>query len=214
MPFDQNQVIKHLAQALSAKKFPQGINTHAFNQAIDEQIQQLPIVCQKSCDYCCYQIVDLYPHEANSLIQWLKDNLDTDALEHIKTQAEAIIQALLNTCPDIEKSSLAANASKQQVLQQLFQTNNSEQIKTLQLACPCLKDSLCLIYPMRPLICRSHCMTSDVDLCRENLRRPPCWQSRSILMIANNLIERKTASQETINLIDVINQVIPLTLKD
>lgn len=100
--------------------------------------------CHEACDYCCYQNVSINVFEIIVISDWIRDNLN----ENIKTN-------------------LYENA-KSIYINSLEDTNDSERWSRRE-PCACLdkESKMCIIYPVRPLECRS-AISHDKKSCQAN----------------------------------------------
>lgn len=93
--------------------------------------------CRRGCDYCCYLPVETCRAEATRALEFARETLgaaEFRALKHRIREAAA-------SYPLSPRRPLAKNPP-----------------------CPLLKDSACLVYPVRPLACRGW-NSSDVSAC-------------------------------------------------
>ena len=106
---------------------------------------KLALACERGCNYCCHQRVEIRPYEAFVLA------------EHIRTrmtpaqQSDAI-------------SRLTANRARIEPMEPLQHTQTG-------IACALLVDGACSVYEARPAACRKYYSLS-VDTCRSAFEHP------------------------------------------
>ena len=99
----------------------------------------LALACERGCNYCCHQRVEVRPYEAFVLA------------EHIRLRMSTAQQA------DV-KTKLAANRARIAPLAPLQHTQTG-------IPCALLVDGICSVYEARPAACRKYYSLS-VDTCR------------------------------------------------
>ena len=103
-----------------------------------------PIVCQAGCSFCCHNQVELTPPEVILLAQVIRQYFSPAKLERI---TEKILK-IATFKAGKTREELAASRQER--------------------PCPLLEEDKCLIYPWRPLMCRSmHSL--DQEHCRQSL---------------------------------------------
>lgn len=105
----------------------------------------LKLACERGCNYCCHQRVELRPYEAFVLA------------EHIRVRMSTAQQA------DV-KTKLTANLARIAPLVPLQHTQ-------MGIPCALLVDGVCSVYEARPAACRKYYSLS-VDTCRTAFLRP------------------------------------------
>lgn len=106
---------------------------------------ELTLACQRGCNYCCHQRVEIRPYEAFVLAS------------HIQTRMSAATQA------DV-KIRLNANKVRIVPLAPLQHTRAG-------IACALLENGACSVYEARPAACRKYYSLS-VDTCRNAFEAP------------------------------------------
>ena len=106
---------------------------------------KLALACERGCNYCCHQRVEIRPYEAFVLA------------EHIRTRMTVAEQAIV-------RSRLIANRARIAPLEPLQHTQAG-------IACALLVDGVCSVYEARPAACRKYYSLS-VDTCRSAFERP------------------------------------------
>jgi len=105
--------------------------------------------CKKGCVYCCRQPISISVPEAHAIGQYIKRNFDEKETTDLKTR---ILEWL-----SWVKTELSTH------LQQGL--NEAEALFSYGQYCPLLKENECSVYPVRPLLCRSYFVSSDVRSC-------------------------------------------------
>lgn len=130
-------------------KFRKLIETYSqFDVRWAQEVQSRGIVvtCQRGCSACCWEPCYTSPAEARL------------ALSKVPAPERADV---------VQRTRLwLAKAQKSGILE--VPEPHVMAYKAVGLACPLLKDNLCLTYAHRPFACRSHCAVGPSDLCRIN----------------------------------------------
>ncbi|MEQ1517974.1 MAG: YkgJ family cysteine cluster protein [Usitatibacteraceae bacterium] len=106
---------------------------------------KLGLACERGCNYCCHQRVEIRPYEAFVLV------------EHIRAHFSEAKQAGV-------KARLAANRARIAPLAPLEHTQAG-------IACALLEEGVCSVYEARPAACRKYYSLS-VDTCRTAFEHP------------------------------------------
>ena len=101
-----------------------------------------PIACQEGCHFCCYNQIEATSIEALAVWRFIR-NLPPDEQARLENQASASV-------------SQRSSKTKEEIAR-----------SRRQFPCPFLHQGLCVVYPVRPLLCRAmhsldagHCETS------------------------------------------------------
>jgi Fe-S-cluster containining protein len=106
-----------------------------------------PPACQPGCDSCCYNQVELTTPEALLLGSYLATRFPAERLQSFLTRVE---------------TSVTRRAGKTKVQLAAIRA---------ELPCPLLEAGCCLVYEVRPLMCRAmHSL--ELDACRRELADP------------------------------------------
>jgi hypothetical protein len=106
---------------------------------------KLALACERGCNYCCHQRVEIRPYEAFVLADYIHSRMT------IPQQADV-------------KSRLAENLERIRPLQPLQHTQAG-------IACALLESGACSVYDARPAACRKYYSLS-VDTCRAAFEHP------------------------------------------
>lgn len=117
-----------------------------------ERLRQEGIVptCQKGCHFCCRQVIPTTILEARVSGQYIKRNFS-------EYQRDELRNKLLNWFKWVE-TELPEHTSKAGNEKKAFYNYGPD--------CPLLVDGECSIYPVRPVTCRTHYVSSNPDSCR------------------------------------------------
>ena len=107
--------------------------------------------CGKGCSHCCRQEIRVPRAEAEAIVDWIETSWQLPAIEALKQKLRAWL-AWYRT----EYVRLVAEGETRQAAFYEFGPQ-----------CPALQDDACSIYPMRPMTCRTHYVTSPPDACRQ-----------------------------------------------
>lgn len=105
---------------------------------------KLTLACERGCNYCCHQRVEIRPYEAFVLAEHIRARMTAQ-------QADVVIR-------------LAANRA-------LITPLNALQHTQAGIACALLVDGVCSVYEARPAACRKYYSLS-VDTCRDAFEHP------------------------------------------
>ncbi len=105
----------------------------------------LKILCQPGCVSCCYSRKFCSVSEAAAIVEWIDQNLGTEQAEHFRMRVESTASSIAKLRSEelCESSDTFARAGG--------------------LECPFLQEGRCMIYPVRPLDCRSQLVTAGVN---------------------------------------------------
>jgi Fe-S-cluster containining protein len=99
--------------------------------------------CKAGCYYCCGQHILTSIIEAKAVIQYIKREFSQHQIEDLR----------IRTRKWHEWDSIRSDS------------DDTKMLRTYQY-CPMLVENECSIYPVRPLICRTHYVCSDSQACR------------------------------------------------
>ena len=105
--------------------------------------------CAKGCSHCCREELYAPRAEAEAIVEWL-DGAAPHVLEAMKPRIAAWLAWYRSEFPALVARGIARRDA--------FYSHGP--------ACPALVDDTCAIYPVRPMFCRTHHVTSPVDACR------------------------------------------------
>ena len=124
---------------------------------IDKLMMPYSNVCKRSCDWCCYQSIEILNWEKPLILKYIRKNISNDQFSIIKFQ---LIQWL-------KYLKLKTNGKKTLNFNDVFiefQQNHGNE----EQACVFLHQHDCLIYQVRPLCCRMHVAEKDQTFCKKN----------------------------------------------
>jgi len=123
-----------------------------FHARVDEVVDatlrghSVKVACRRGCSFCCSLQVQVAPHEAFTLAQWLAKNFDAERLAAATAR-------------------LRDNAAKTRAM-------GDEARKRSNLACALLGDEgACTVYEARPAQCRRFNST-DLEICKASYANP------------------------------------------
>jgi len=123
-----------------------------FHKRLDEVVDQtiqghaVKVACTKGCSYCCSLRVEVTPHEAFALADWLKRHFPAGRLAAVAAR-------------------LRANAERTRAI-------GPEERKRTNIACALLgEDGACTAYEARPAQCRRF-QSVDVEICKASYANP------------------------------------------
>jgi Fe-S-cluster containining protein len=107
-----------------------------------------PPTCTKGCSHCCRQETYAPRAEVEAIVEWLETSAP-HLIPDLKTRIASWLDWYRTEYPK-----LAASGTRRDV----FHAHGPP--------CPALVDDACSIYPVRPVFCRTHYVTSPADACR------------------------------------------------
>ena len=127
------------------------------------------ISCRLGCAACCYQLVPVTEMEAQFLTKAV-DTLPPDQRHAVRARATEAVRTL-------EAAGLLAEVGRIDTLSQTDVDSMAIRYFRIQVPCPFLDGTSCLIYEQRPLACREYLVTSARERCdrfgEETVERVP-----------------------------------------
>jgi Fe-S-cluster containining protein len=105
--------------------------------------------CSKGCSHCCRQELYVPRAEAEAIVEWLQSS-GPALIADLKPKIQAWLDWYRTRYPELVAGGMARRDA--------FQSHGPQ--------CPALVDDACSIYPVRPVFCRTHYVTSPADACR------------------------------------------------
>ena len=132
------------------------------------------ISCKAGCAACCRHLVALSAFEAEALSTWIRTLPESRQQELARRFQEALTKVADAGIIDrmAKKGWLTEGDAAARIIHDYFY---------LRIPCPFLENERCSIYPIRPLICREHLVTSPPDHCAD----PAKEQIASVYFPAN-----------------------------
>ncbi|MCU0592465.1 MAG: hypothetical protein MUC57_13450 [Desulfobacterales bacterium] len=109
--------------------------------------------CKRGCCSCCGQHIQMNPAEAHALTQYIKRMFSMPQIRSLKRRTQQW---------------LALDGIQRKGLSPVDRAGLSDN----EPCCPLLVDCACSVYPVRPIICRTHFVSSDPSACRRAYREP------------------------------------------
>nr|WP_230390897.1 YkgJ family cysteine cluster protein [Reinekea sp. G2M2-21] len=132
------------------------VSVIAHSQA-DAEIANIKKVCQKGCNACCHQIVDVFTWEEPAIFKYL-------AKVFTAAQKKQLARNIKQWFNRFNRNTRPANRSSPLTFEEI---RNVEHIfRENKYACPFLMGTSCSIYPVRPLVCRVHYQADSPNNCR------------------------------------------------
>lgn len=108
-----------------------------------------PPTCVKGCSHCCRQEVYAPRAEVEAIVEWLEGSAP-HLIADLAARIEGWLRWYRTEYPALVASGVPRHAA--------FYAHAPP--------CPALVDGACSIYPVRPVFCRTHQVTSPADACR------------------------------------------------
>lgn len=134
-----------------------------------------PSSCAKGCSHCCRQELHAPRAEVEAIVEWLETSAP-HLIPELRTRIASWLDWYRTEYPKLAASGLAPREA--------FHAHGPP--------CPALVDDACSIYPVRPVFCRTHHVTSPPDACR-----PPGDPARLDAPVESMRIFTRTASVAT-----------------
>ena len=121
----------------------------------DSAMKSIPKVCQPGCAYCCLRSIRIHLAEETVIGKYVKEELSAENGEMIRKKLQRWFQFFNDVTP-------------QRTLTISDMAKLDQQVAKSRMECPFLLLSRCSIYPVRPLVCRTHTVNDSPELCGEN----------------------------------------------
>ncbi|WP_223599824.1 YkgJ family cysteine cluster protein [Chryseobacterium sp. GVT01B] len=144
------------------------IDYTALKRDIDNIVNQFKNCCSKGCSFCCYQMVEVYDFEVESIKASIK-GLEQSIKGKVKSNLEEWFDYFNKYTP--ENKVLDENDT----IKGLIKISKVEKHK-----CPLLVDNCCSIYENRPLTCRIHLVENHPEKCEKDPYRESSPQSSNV----------------------------------
>lgn len=143
----------------------------AVHAAMERRIGPMPKACHAGCSACCHQIVDALNWEASLVTDFIAQEMPTARRDRAREQAEA----WLRTFNAITRAATPAAPLRPE------EVNAARvEFRRRRVACPFLIDGQCTIYPVRPVVCRSHIVETDPEACARDIGRVGTEAARQV----------------------------------
>lgn len=106
--------------------------------------------CRNKCYHCCGQQIKTFYPEAHVASNYIKRNFSANELEKLRAKIEQYVQHLRGDFENLIVQDVEAQ----------------DDFSECSPHCLLLKDESCSIYPVRPIICRTHYVSSSPKSCR------------------------------------------------
>ena len=125
---------------------------------LDNRISQLPKSCKKGCTYCCNQSINILMWEEPLIIDFV-DSLSKQQKIIIKNNIKEYFKVFNEITPEANRDNplCAEDFSK---VEKLFREK--------RIPCPMLNNGLCMIYKVRPTVCRAHIVSGSPQECKND----------------------------------------------
>ena len=140
----------------------QEITEASFKQA-DKAMAKISKVCTKGCNSCCHRVVDVFTWEEPQIYHYITHLLDRKEKRHIARN-------LRKWFKQFNSATRSVSVGESLSLEELRAMK--AEFAQRKVACPFLLNNSCSIYPVRPLICRVHYESDDVQSCLDNPFHP------------------------------------------
>lgn len=139
-----------LDRAFSEYKSAGSILHRAVYEPLDGLISSVSsqVACTRGCDICCHRMVICTRIEAIAVMEYLQG---------IESWTRPLHDAIRQHSTALQKFLEPKKDNKATWIEQ-------------RIACPFLSDGECMVYPMRPVSCRTYHSLDDPSLCLEPLR--------------------------------------------
>lgn len=111
--------------------------------------------CSKGCSYCCYPNVTVMPIEAELIRNYVLDHFNSDRQSMIINQINE------------QKENYISHVGFEKMDPEIADKLQNEYLSK-QIPCPFLIDCQCIIYAVRPFVCRAMATTAHSDKCKND----------------------------------------------
>lgn len=132
--------------------------TDVAHAQVDQNMSGIKKACQKGCNSCCHQIVDVVVWEEPKIFEYIYKNFDNRMKKELARNLNRWFKIFNNATRYADKSN-PLNFAEVRNVQHLFREK--------KVACPFLIGSSCSIYKARPLVCRVHYEEDSAENCRK-----------------------------------------------
>jgi Fe-S-cluster containining protein len=155
-----NRKQQRIADKLAAQQHPQQRRALALkvfgevDELVDREVarsaaKDRPATCSKGCAHWCRHEIYSPRAEAEVIVEWL-ENSAPHLIDDLKMKISAWLVWYRSEYPKLVASGIARRDA--------FYSHGPQ--------CPALVGDACSIYPVRPMFCRTHYVTSPADACR------------------------------------------------
>lgn len=149
--------------------------TETAHQKADNEMSKIDNVCQKGCNACCHQIVEVYTWEEPKIFQYIENRFTPKQKKQLNRNLKQWFKRFnRNTRPADGTNPLTPQEMRE--VERVFREE--------RFACPFLMGTSCSIYEARPLVCRVHHQTANPDGCRSNPHRDTPSSGQNIFVDA------------------------------
>lgn len=107
--------------------------------------------CAKGCAHCCRQEIRVARAEAEAIVDWITRTWDADTIAALKERLRSWMSWYTQDYKQLVDSGITRGEA--------FYEHGPQ--------CPALQGDECSIYPVRPMTCRRHYVSSPPDACRQ-----------------------------------------------
>lgn len=133
--------------------------TDEAHAQVNQKMSSIKKACQKGCNSCCHQIVDVVTWEEPKIFEYIDNNFDRKMKNELAKNLNRWFKIFNNATRYADKNNPLSFAEVRDV-QHLFREK--------KVACPFLMGSSCSIYKARPLVCRVHYEKDSAENCRKD----------------------------------------------
>lgn len=156
---------------------------------IDLQLAQFSTPCAKGCDWCCHQSIEILDWEEPLILEYINTNFT-------KKQKSAIKKKLVNWFDYFDQKIPAKPILSVEDVFERFQQMQGKERK----ACVFLDKHECMIYPVRPISCRTHMVKQQTKGCINNPLRDSMDEAERIRKnVLNDIIHKLPSSLNLLN---------------
>lgn len=139
--------------------------------------------CRKGCSHCCRQQIRVPRAEAEVIVEWLLRDA-VYLVNNLKTRLASWLAWYRTEYPKLLASDV----------------DPADAFYSYGPQCPALVDDACSIYPVRPVVCRTHFVTSPPDACRPS--GDPAYLDESTKPVIDLLLKTAPIAKQLRTLIE------------
>jgi Fe-S-cluster containining protein len=145
------------ARELVRKRIEVAVDAWSYcDQLIERELASLAdrgvmSTCAKGCAHCCRQEIRVARAEAEAIVEWINKTWDPEMIASLKGRLQSWMTWYTQDYTRLLVSGGTRGAA--------FYEHGPQ--------CPALQNDACSIYPVRPMTCRRHHVSSPPDACRQ-----------------------------------------------
>lgn len=138
------------------------VSARQIYKDFDKHISKMQNSCKKGCTHCCNQSVNVFMWEEKIIADYVRNKLTSYQKSVLKRNIENWFKNFNSVTPE---------ASRDNPLCREEFSHAEYMFREHRMPCPLLHDNSCMIYKVRPIVCRAHIVNDNPNMCIENPHR-------------------------------------------